>query len=108
MGPLSKEGEGQFPYPRDEVFDAVLQAIANTKGMKLKESDRATGQIVAKTSVSLASWGETIRLEVAERGPQSAVVRMASTLKAQLVDWGKNRRNIEKLMAEVTTVLERR
>ena len=105
MSLLTKEGESRFPHPRDRVFEAVLQAIGNTKGMKLKSSDRSTGQIVAKTSVSLASWGENIRLEVVPDGDDAAVVRMASTVKAQLVDWGKNRRNIEKLLMEVTAVL---
>ena len=98
----TKQGESTYPRGKDEVFDALIRAIEKVKGMKVKSSDKVTGQVVVKTSVSLASWGETVNLEVVEAGPQQATVRVSSKVKAQLVDWGKNQKNIDRIFAAMS------
>ena len=102
---MTKEGESQFPRGREEVYDALLQGIGTIKGMKVKDADRASGQVVIKTSMSLASWGETVNLQVAEVGPNLSSVKIASKTKAQLVDWGKNKKNIEQILAATSAAL---
>lgn len=90
--------EVTFEGSRREVFDAMIQALGESK-MKVKSSDAASGHIEAVTGVSLASWGEKIRIDLAEAGPDKTTATISSGNRAQLVSWGKNKRNLDKIVA---------
>lgn len=86
------------------VFEAVRQAAA-AAGLNVAAADPATGRLEMTSSVSLASWGERMEVQVGQAAPGSQVVRMRSALKFGLVDWGKNKRNVERLLAAVDALL---
>lgn len=96
---MMKSGtEVTFDGSRQEVFDAMIQALQESK-MKLKSSDAESGHIEAVTGVSLSSWGEKIRIDLAEAGPGKTTATISSGNRAQLVSWGKNKRNLDKIVA---------
>jgi hypothetical protein len=49
--------------------------------------------------MNLMSWGETVEAWISH-GPQGAVVRLRSkcALPTQVIDWGKNRKNVERIV----------
>jgi hypothetical protein len=109
MAFLDHQGGADFPYPREQVFDALLQVIP-TVGMKVDRHDRATGLISAKAGVSLMSWGENIPISITETAPGRSRVAITSTPKTGVLfggafDLGKNRGNIEKILFEAARVL---
>ena len=53
---------------------------------------------ILKHSVSLSSWGETIKLALIAQGDQTvADIHSECALGTQIVDWGKNRENVNAL-----------
>jgi hypothetical protein len=101
----TKEGETEFSHPKAEVFAAVLEAVPRVKGMKVKSSDEASGQILVTTGVSFKSWGEKLPIAVREAGPGKAVLSVSSSSKMALVDWGKNKQNVARILAATDDVL---
>jgi hypothetical protein len=102
MALLDHQGGADFPYARDDVFDALLHVIP-VLGMKVDKHDRAAGIISAKAGVSLRSWGENIPISVTEGSPGFTRVSVTSTPKTGLLaggafDLGKNRSNIERIL----------
>jgi nitrate reductase NapAB chaperone NapD len=101
----TKEGQAEFSHPKAKVFAAVLEAIPTVKGMKVKSSDEASGQILAATGVSFKSWGEKVPIAVSESGPGKSIVSVTSQSKMALVDWGKNKQNLERILAATDRIL---
>ena len=99
------ESQASYPYPAGAVFNAAVQAVQNLPGWKLKEVNQPNWYITASVSLSLWSYGENITIQVSEPLPgQPSISALSSSLFA-LFDFGKNKRNINKLFAEVQNVL---
>jgi len=101
---MPKVQEFHVPYPRNLTFDALTRALPEAK-MKLKSADPASGHIEASTGMSIRSWGEKVRIDVAD-AQGGSVVRVSSGNKAQLVSWGKNNENITNIQAALRRHLE--
>src|SRR6266508_1502270 len=104
MALLDHQGGAEFPYARDDVFDALLKVIPTVKGMKVDKHDRKAG-------VSLRSWGENVPISVMEASPGYTRVSVTSTPKTGLLgggafDLGKNRSNIEKILLGASALLQ--
>lgn len=82
------------------VFDAVCRAAPET-GLKPAIADPATGVITLSSSLSLASWGENITIQVGQVQPGTIQVTIRSGLKFGLVDWGRNDKNLAALFARI-------
>ncbi len=111
MALLDHQGGAEFPYARDDVFDALLKVIPTVKGMKVDKHDRTAGFISAKAGVSLRSWGENVPISVMEASPGYTRVSVTSTPKTGLLgggafDLGKNRSNIEKILLGASALLQ--
>jgi hypothetical protein len=112
MALTGHEDGAEFPYPRDAVFDALLEAIPTVSGMKVRTADRLSGAISAKARVSLASWGENVTMSVVAISPILTRVDVASRPKTGLFlggafDLGKNVRNVGRVLEAVALVLDR-
>ncbi len=105
---LSSGETTELPFSREKVFEALVEAVPRTK-MKLKEADQVTGKIVAATGMSAFSWGEDVALVVEAAGGGNARIRAISEARIQdgLFDFGKNRKNIDRLLKETRKTLER-
>lgn len=111
MAFLDHNGGADFPFGRDEVFDALRAAVRDMDGMTIDSADKLTGRLVVKGGVSWRSWGETIPISVTEIAPGRARVSITSTPRVGalggLADFGKNRENIERIVAETSRRLKR-
>jgi hypothetical protein len=110
MALLDHDGGIEFPYHKDDVFDALLRAIPTIKGMQVDKADKLAGHIFAKAGMSLWSWGENIPISVIEVSHGRTRVSITSTPKTGVMfggafDMGKNRKNIELIMAETSSIL---
>jgi hypothetical protein len=94
---LKSGTEVEFEKSQAEVFAALVEALPECK-MKVKSTDAATGHIEATTGVSLSSWGEKIQIDLTEAVPGKTTMTISSGNKAQLVSWGKNKRNLTKIV----------
>ena len=110
MALLGHVGGAELPYPRDNVFDALLVAVSTLSGIKLQTADKLSGTVVAVARVSVASWGENLTMSVVELSPLLTRVDVASRPKTGMFlggafDLGKNRRNVERVLEAVSLVL---
>lgn len=85
--------------------DAVLAAAADVlqRDFRVRASSGPRG-VSGSTGMSLGSWGENLTVSVNDAGPQgtSVTVRSASVMPLQFIDYGKNRRNVEKLAGQLS------
>jgi len=112
MALLGHEGGVEFPYPRDDVFDALLEAIPTVSGMKVRTADKLSGTVSARARVSLASWGENITMSVVAISSMLTRIDIVSRPKTGLFlggafDLGKNVRNVDRVLEAVALVLDR-
>ena len=61
--------------------------------------EEASNQIIASTSVSKKSWGEKVLISFLQDNTISVTSKCA--LPTQCFDWGKNKANVGKFMAEI-------
>ena len=95
-----------FDHNFDLVFNACLLALKEL-GMKIEYNSKNSGDISAKTEISIFSWGETLDVKVLKNSTSSTTVKIKSTSNAQLIDWGKNEDNELKILNKVNEVLNR-
>ena len=110
MGFLDHQGESEFPFAKETVFNAMLKAIPTVKGMKVDNADKLQGRIVVKAGVSLMSWGENIPILLSEVGENRTQVKITSSPKTGVMfggafDLGKNRKNIEQILSATSRIL---
>lgn len=110
MAFLDHNGESEFPFKRDTVFDAVCKAIPKVSGMKIDNSDKLSGRIMVKAGVTLWSWGENIPIQLTSISETKTKLQITSSPKTGVMfggafDMGKNRKNIEKIISETSQIL---
>jgi hypothetical protein len=110
MAFLDHNGESEFPFKKDIVFEAVCKAIPKIDGMKLDNSDKLSGRINVKAGVTLWSWGENIPIQLTSISATKTKVQVTSAPKTGVLfggafDMGKNRKNIERIFAETSKIL---
>lgn len=110
MAILDHNGESEFPFKRNTVFEAICKAIPTVDGMKLDSADELSGRIMVKAGVTLWSWGENIPIQLTSLYETKTKVLITSTPKTGAMfggafDMGKNRRNIEKILSETSKIL---
>lgn len=110
MAILDHNGESEFPFKKDTVFDAICKAVPTIDGMKVDNADKLSGRIMVKAGVTLWSWGENIPIQLTSISETKTKVLITSTPKTGAMfggafDMGKNRRNIEKILSETSRIL---
>ncbi len=110
MAFLDHNGESEFPFKRDTVFDAVCKAIPQVSGMKIDNSDKLSGRIMVKAGVTLWSWGENIPIQLTSLSETKTKLQITSSPKTGVLfggamDMGKNRKNIEKIISKTSKIL---
>jgi len=104
MALLYHDGGAEFPHPKGEVFEALMKAIPELKGMKIYKFDKSSGRIFVKAGMSLMSYGENIPIYVRELSPKRSYVSITSSGRA-FDFFGKNRANIEKILDSTSKIL---
>jgi len=93
-----------FVVSYDHCFTAACDAMASS-GLAFEWSDPATGWIVAKAPMSFRSWGERVEVVVGAPDSSWAYVTVSSRSIFGLIDWGKNRENVERVVDGITARL---
>ena len=105
-----------FQYSKDDVFNALLEAVQKIKNMKVDNEDRVSGFILIKTGVTLTSWGEKILFSVLNVSPGHTRVEILSPPKTGIFGGGDsdiarkqfigiNLANIEKILEVASKIL---
>jgi hypothetical protein len=107
---LDRKGTIEYLYPKNEVYNALLEAISNIKGFKIEKKDESGGKVLVKAGVSIWSWGENIPISVIEIWSGRTRVEIVSTPKTGILfggalDFGKNKENIELIINETSKIL---
>ena len=105
MGTMTTQESAEFAASKQEVFDAVVRAIPTVQKMRIAATDPEKGQIKAKGGITWRSWGEDLTVVVEEVGPERTRVTVSSMLKFGLVDWGKNKRNVDDVLYQISQAL---
>ena len=109
---MNKNGGAQFPEPKEKVFKAVIEAVGNLKGFKVKDNDEYMGRVVVKAGISAFSWGETVPVQISSISDNETSVSLTSgeTMgwATSGYDFGKNQRNIEKILKETSRILQQK
>lgn len=92
----------RFAGTREQVNQACLEAVRQS-GFKIRESDLAAGQISGKARVNFRSWGENIHVCIDTENRVD--ITSKSRFPLTLVDWGKNRWNVERIFARLESLL---
>ncbi len=101
----SYTGERTFSQPKSAVFEAAQRALPTVKKMRIKAADPGAGRIAASKGITFKSWGENVSVLVEEDGPDRCRVTVESRVKAQLMDWGANKQNVESVLNAIALQL---
>jgi hypothetical protein len=99
-----------FQCAWEVLFDSTWEAIPLCKGWvqhwKPTEANKPNGFIAATVPPSVVgSYGEKIAIQITETPPGTSWLTVTSNSNIGLVDFGKNRRNVSKLIKAVNAVL---
>ncbi len=100
----TETGSRTYAGEYQAVFDSVVR-VAPTVNLKVTSADPATGLITMTSGFSFSSWGEKVSVNVGQVTEGSIQVDIQSKLKFGLVDWGKNKKNLNKLFFGVEQAL---
>lgn len=88
-----------IPYIR--AYDLCIESLGSLKKCKISDGNHVKGEITAKTGISMKSFGEEISIHIKTVDTYKTMVLISSrpTMVEQLVDYGKNLDNVEKICA---------
>jgi hypothetical protein len=95
--------EKTFRRSYQEIYVVAKRALKNLE-MHIDYFDKEEGIIEATTPTSFLSWGEDIQIRITGKG-SSTTVKVKSTSKAQIISWGKNEKNEERILDEMITLI---
>ncbi|HEX9541060.1 MAG TPA: hypothetical protein VGA04_23085 [Streptosporangiaceae bacterium] len=101
--PASHQSSITVSAERSEVFEACLKAVQEC-GFRVVASNPETGQIEARTKMGIRSWGEIITITV---GAEGTVDIKSSCRGIQMVDYGKNKANVNALSSALGMLVPR-
>jgi hypothetical protein len=78
-------------------------------GFKIYSEDINSGVIKFKVPWSLFSFGEEFQILITKKNDSKTIVEVASegTVGLQIIDWGKNNKNINKFFETITQLLKK-
>lgn len=95
-------------YNIDKTFNAILSATENISDFRITNKNKLTHSISISVKPSLFSYGEdmAVSLKQIEEGKTEIYCSSGSKLGTELVTNIKNRKNIDRLINEMSIFLE--
>lgn len=88
----------------DQTHEAIRQVITDDTEARPKNVTDTT--FTASVPISFSSWGEKLTIALSPlNGGTHVSVRSTCLFPLQIVDWGKNRRNVTRLLASIESRL---
>jgi hypothetical protein len=100
--PPSYEASMRFPGTREQITQACLEAVRKSR-FGVRGSDLAGGWVEARTRVTFRSYSENVRVWVDEQN--EVHVSSECLYPLTVIDWGKNRWNVRRVLANLTMIL---
>ncbi len=85
-----------FPATGGAAVDMVLKTLT---ALSWQLRQQSPNQLLASTSMGLRSWGERIEIDLLPNNEITITSKCA--LPTQCFDWGKNRANVQRFLAEL-------
>jgi hypothetical protein len=63
---FERTGKAEFPFPKQVVFRALCEAVAQKSKMKIESRDALASRLEIMTGMSALSWGERITVRSPE------------------------------------------
>jgi hypothetical protein len=83
-----------YRHGYEQVFEQAKYALMDCK-FKIEFEDRIAGKIDAAAGVSMASWGESIKVFV---GVTAGGTQVTVTSSPYMMDWGKSKKNVANVL----------
>lgn len=94
----------EYALPHRLVFDKAVETVVEL-GWRVTMAQPDPGIIQGHTPMSLASWREDLNISVLDLGTGQVRVQMSSRAH-QVIDWGKNAKNIQGFFQRLDTRLK--
>lgn len=108
MGFADQQLQLQVPYSPDDTFNALKAAMEKLPKVKVDSASPTTRTVAAEIGVSLWSWGENISISVVPvEGGSGVTVKSSSKVRANVLNGGKNAKNIAEIVDALSKELER-
>ena len=93
----------EVTLPPEQAEAALYQAFLNAG---LSSVNGGAGRMHGKTTMGLASWGENVDAWISH-GPRGAAIQLRSecSFPTQVIDWGKNRKNVERIVGALRALV---
>lgn len=88
----------------DKVFMKAVDAVSQCS-WQITFTDKSTGVISAKTPTNLWTWGDNVSIRIQKIDNDKVRVDVSSGTPNQVVDWGRNSRNITKYFKSLDLLL---
>lgn len=99
----SYQSRRSYDVAPEAAFSAVRDLVRR-RNYRVQIEDPESCALEVTTALSLRSWGERLYI-TATPGGNGSVVEVDSRSRMALVDWGKNRDNVEGLLDELGRVV---
>lgn len=82
------------------LWQALVDHFSRQKGWKIKERDGLRGRLVLRHGMTWQSWGEKVTLDLRDVNDGFTLLKIRSvpTLSSTMVDYGRNRENVEAIL----------
>lgn len=90
-----------------ESFKIGKKALGQLS-ISISECSFDEGYITGFTKTSFLSWGEIIELEFFEISNNKTVIQISSEASAQMISWGRNKRNLLRIKDKIYEILKSR
>jgi hypothetical protein len=84
----------------EETIDTIAQRLEQTMGWRL--ANRGHGILEYKVPLTMRSWGERVRITIEEG---SIRIESWCSFPTQVIDWGKNRQNVDLIRLQVKRIV---
>lgn len=87
---------------KNQLFEQVKTALEKCN-FPIESMNESEGVIQAKAKFNLWSWSEKIVIKIDDNGKVS--MKSECSLPTQIIDWGKNKRNVKKFFKTLESLL---
>ena len=95
----NEDGTYSIPYKPIDVHNALKNVIPQISGFNLNAVNDFGLSLDVSVGISWKSWGETIHISVIQSSTCDSILSIKSKSHMALVDWGKNKENINNILA---------